>query len=77
MKSTIKNDTLKKIIEIENFSGNSFQELIDAIDNLFYTYIQECLHKNIEILISHNEIFDIKEAKRTLELLGQYLKEIE
>lgn len=76
MKSTIKSDTLKEIIEIEEFNGNCFQEQIDAIDNLFYYYIQECLHKGSDILISCNEAFEIKEAKRTLRLLGQYLKEI-
>ncbi|WP_018674641.1 hypothetical protein [Riemerella columbina] len=76
MKSTIKSDTLKEIIEIEEFAGNYFQEQIDAIDNLFYYYIQECLHKERDILISCNEAFEIKEAKRTLRLLGQYLKEI-
>lgn len=76
MKSTIKNETLKKIIEIEDFSKNSFQEQIDAIDNLFHCYIQECLHKRSEILISHNEVYEIQEAKKTLRLLGQFLKEI-
>lgn len=76
MKSTIKNETLKKIIEIEDFSKKSFQEQIDAIDNLFYCYIQECLHKGSEILISHNEAYEIQEAKKTLRLLGQFLKEI-
>lgn len=76
MKSIIKSDTLKEIIEIEEFAGNYFQEQIDAIDNLFYYYIQECLHKESDILISCDEAFEIKEAKRTLRLLGQYLKEI-
>lgn len=76
MKSTIKSDTLKEIIKIEEFTGACFQEQIDAIDNLFYCYIQECLHKRSDIEISYNEAFEIKEAKRTLRLLGQYLKEI-
>lgn len=71
------NQYLKQIIEIEEFSGKSFQEQINAIDNLFYTYIQVCLHKGSDILISQNEVYEIKEAKKTLKLLGQWLKEIE
>lgn len=71
--SPINNEYLQKIIEIEEFAKDNFDYLIKAIDSLFYNYIQECLHKDSSILIDCNQVYEIYEAKKVLELLGKYL----
>ena len=46
------------------------------MDSLFYMYIQNCVHKGEEILISQDEIYNVYEVKKILELLGKYLEEL-
>lgn len=42
--------------------GTTFKELSDSINALFYSYIQECVHRNSEIGIDQAQIYHIKEA---------------
>ena len=67
---------IKELIEIEQFAGDNFDCHIKAVDSLFYMYIQNCVHKGEEILISQDEIYNVYEVKKILELLGKYLEEL-
>lgn len=70
------NENLKHIIKIEEFSQDNFKTHIKSIDELFYYYIQECIHSGNDILISSDEIYNIMKVKELLELLGEFLKDI-
>ena len=52
---------LNAIKEIQQ-DGITFQELAESLNTLFYSYIQECVHRNTEIGIDQAQIYNTKVA---------------
>lgn len=75
-KEIINNEYLQEIIKLDAFADDNFDCFIKAVDALFYFYIQECLFQDSEIMINHNQVYEINEVKRILELLGKFISVI-
>lgn len=67
--TTITENELHNLQVLKNLFeyGQCFTGYAKSVNNLFYYYIQNCIHKSDEIFLDQNDVYNLKEIVNALQ----------